>query len=77
MQILSEVKERIQRTTILLETTRMTARSTFFFDKKQDANAQKLIRVKKVTHKSANFTTKTEVPKISVKKRKRYPIIPG
>jgi hypothetical protein len=30
-----------------------------------------------VIKKLVNFTTKIEVPKISVKKRKRYPIIPG
>ena len=33
--------------------------------------------VREVIKKSANFTTKIEVPKISVKKRKIYPIIPG
>ncbi len=33
--------------------------------------------VREVKKKSANFTTKIEVPKTSVKRRKIYPIIPG
>lgn len=33
--------------------------------------------VSEVIKKSANFTTNIDVPKMSVKKRKIYPIIPG